>query len=171
VATEARLPIELKLGGVTTRPEADDDEAFLMRLFASTKERELAFLPFTDDQKRAFLFQQFDAQRRHYRSYGALLTSTVIEQDGAPIGRLYLDETPTHLHVVDITLLPEWRGRGVGGAVIEALQTAARAAAKAILLSVDKTNPALRLYRRLGFTETADRDLQWEMEWSPATMP
>jgi ribosomal protein S18 acetylase RimI-like enzyme len=167
VSADARLPIELSGGGVTSRPEADADEAFLLRLFASTKERELAFLPFTDDQKRAFLFQQFDAQKRHYRSYGAQLTSTVIEQAGAPIGRLYLDETPAHLHVVDITILPEWRDRGVGTAVIEALQTAARSAAKAIVLSVDKTNPALQLYRRLGFVETADREIQWDMAWSP----
>ncbi|MGC2124919.1 MAG: GNAT family N-acetyltransferase, partial [Xanthobacteraceae bacterium] len=69
------------------------------------------------------------------------------------------------LHIVDITLLPPWRRRGIGTAIINALQAAGRARGKGVGIMVEKFNPALRLYRRLGFTAIADHEVYLEMEW------
>ena len=86
---------------------------------------------------------------------------------GAPVGRLYLEPRETRLHIVDIALMPEHRGHGTGGAILRALQETARQAAAALGIFVEKFNPALRLYRRLGFAEIADHEVYLEMEWLP----
>jgi GNAT superfamily N-acetyltransferase len=114
------LPAALSSQGYALRPETDDDIPFLMRLYASTREEELALAPWPPEQKQAFLAGQFEAQRRHYRSHIDGCAFDVIEHNGVPAGRLYLDVRQTRLHVVDIALMPEWRGRGVGPAIIRA---------------------------------------------------
>jgi ribosomal protein S18 acetylase RimI-like enzyme len=91
----------------------------------------------------------------------------VIEQDGTPTGRLYLCRRQTCLHIVDISLLPAWRDRGLGTTLLRALHESARAEAKSVTIFVEQFNPALRLYRRLGFPDLADHEVYLEMEWLP----
>jgi ribosomal protein S18 acetylase RimI-like enzyme len=161
------LPAALTLQGFALRPETDADTPFLMRLYASTREQELAAVPWSAEQKQGFLSSQFQAQRLHYRSYFPGCVFDVIEQRGEPAGRLYLDVLRTQLHIIDIVLLPDWRGRGIGTAIIEALQAAARSSGKGVGIMVEKFNPALRLYRRLGFADITDHEVYLEMEWLP----
>ena len=73
----------------------------------------------------------------------------------------------TQLHILDIALLSDWRGRGVGTAILEALQAAGRLSGKGVGIMVEKLNPALRLYRRLGFADIADHEVYLELEWRP----
>jgi ribosomal protein S18 acetylase RimI-like enzyme len=161
------LPAALLAQGFTLRPETDADTAFLIRLYTSTREEELAPVPWSSAQKHAFLASQFQAQRQHYRSCFSDSTFDVIEQHSAPAGRLYLQARQTQWHIIDIALLPEWRGRGTGTAILQALQSAGRAGGKGVGIMVEKFNPALRLYRRLGFTPIADHEIYLEMEWLP----
>ena len=86
---------------------------------------------------------------------------------GEPVGRLYLETRETRLHIVDIALMPAQRGRGTGTAILAALQQAARANGRGVGIFVEKFNPALRLYRRLGFAEIANHEIYFEMEWLP----
>jgi ribosomal protein S18 acetylase RimI-like enzyme len=86
-----------------------------------------------------------------------------------PAGRLYLDRQADTLLIVDIALLPEWCGRGIGTALLEAMFAEARLSGKGVTISVEKFNPAQRLYRRLGFREYAEDDVYWFMHWSPET--
>jgi ribosomal protein S18 acetylase RimI-like enzyme len=162
------LPAALLARGFALRPETEADVPFLMRLYASTREEELALVPWGAEQKAAFLAQQFDAQRRQYRNY-IDCSLDVIEHNGAPAGRIYLQVGPSRLHLVDIALLPVWRGHGVGAAILEALQAVGRASGQAVSTFVEKFNPALRLYQRLGFAEIADHGVYLEMKWRPAT--
>ncbi len=163
------LPAALASRGFRLRPETDDDGAFLLRLYASTRADEMAAAPWSEAQKQAFLAAQFDAQRRHYRATMPACRFDIIEHDGAPAGRLYLETGATRLHIVDVALMPQWRGRGTGTAILRALQSAAAEAGRGLAIFVEKFNPALRLYRRLGFTEIADHGVYLEMEWLPAT--
>ncbi|MFZ0607370.1 MAG: GNAT family N-acetyltransferase [Xanthobacteraceae bacterium] len=160
------LPAGLLSQGFALRPETDADIPFLLRLYASTREEELAAVPWSAEQKQAFLAQQFDAQRQHYLNYIGACTFDVIEHNGEPAGRLYLDARPSSLHIVDVALLPAWRGHGVGAAILEGLQAAVGVSGKTVSTFVEKFNPALRLYRRLGFGEVADHGIYLEMEWS-----
>lgn len=159
------LPAVLLSQGFRLRAESDGDLPFLKRLYNSTREDELNLVDWSREQKQAFLAGQFEAQRRHYRHYFPQCNFDLLEQNGLPAGRLYLDVRPARLHIIDISLLPNWRGKGIGTAVLEELQAAGRRCGRAVGIMVEKFNPALRLYRRLGFVEVADRGVYLEMEW------
>jgi ribosomal protein S18 acetylase RimI-like enzyme len=161
------LPAALESQGYDLRPERENDIPFLLQLYASTREDELKPVSWSPEQKSSFIASQFKAQRHHYRTYIPHCRFDVIEQRGEPIGRLYLEPRPTRLHVVDIALVPDCRNRGIGTAIIQAVQTTARANARAVGCVVEKYNPALKLYRRLGFAEIADHEVYLEMEWRP----
>lgn len=161
------LPQVLQSQGYAQRPETDADIPFLLRLYASTREDEIASIPWSTEQKAAFLTQQFHAQRRYYRGYSNPCSFDVLEQNGTPIGRLYLEARQANLHLIDIALMPASRRHGLGAAILDSLQEAARATGKGVSTFVEKFNPALRLYRRRGFQEVADHGVYLEMEWRP----
>lgn len=161
------MPAALVSQGFALRPETDDDIAFLTVLFASTREEELALVPWTAEQKQGFLADQFRAQRHHYRTYNAGCAFDVITHQGLPIGRLYLESGHRRIHVVDIALMPDWRARGLGTAILAGLQEVGRASGRPIGIMVEKFNPAMRLYRRLGFADVADHGVYQELEWLP----
>ena len=159
------VPEALASLGVVFRPEVQADLPFLERLYLSTRWNE--FAGFMDDgQKTAFLRDQFRLQRRHYLSHYDASGFFVVELAGQPMGRLYLyGGTATDVRVVDISLLPEHRGCGLGGAMLCAVQSQAVALGKAVSLHVDCFNPAKRLYERLGFREVKQIGASWLMEW------
>jgi ribosomal protein S18 acetylase RimI-like enzyme len=158
------LPAVLRAQGFALRAETDADIPFLTRLYASTREAELAAVPWTEGQKREFVALQFAAQRRHYYTHIAGCAFDILECRGEPVGRLYLETRPFRLHIVDITLLPAWRGRGVGAQILQAVIAAGRKEGRGVGIFVEKFNPALRLYRRLGFAELDDAGVYLEME-------
>lgn len=159
------LPAALLSQGYGLRPETEEDIPFLRALYASTRAEELAPVPWPAEQKAAFLAQQFAAQRHHYYTHNTGCRFEVLEKDGEPIGRLYLEEFPRRLHIVDISLVPAWRGRQIGTGILEALQDLARRTGRALSIMVEKFNPARRLYGRLGFAEVADHEVYLELEW------
>jgi ribosomal protein S18 acetylase RimI-like enzyme len=161
------LPAALVSQGYALRRESEADIPFLMRLYTSTREEELKPIPWSKEQKQAFLASQFQAQRHHYYKFIPDCAFDVIERAGAPVGRLYLEARQTQLHIVDIALMPQSRGQGLGTAIMQALQAQAAAQGKGVGIFVEKFNPALRLYRRLGFAEIGAREVYLEMEWRP----
>jgi ribosomal protein S18 acetylase RimI-like enzyme len=160
-------PSTVLVPGVTLRPIGDPDLPFLRALYGSTREEELAPVPWSDAQKRAFLDQQFAAQHQHYAQAYAHAEFAVIERDGRPIGRLYLDRGPAELRIVDIALMPEARNQGIGGALLGAVIAQGRSAGVPVGIHVEKLNPARRLYERLGFREVDDRGVYVLMHWTP----
>ena len=161
------LPASLAEQGFVLRPETEAAIAFLRRLYASTRAAELALTDWSDGQKLAFTDSQFDLQRHHYRTYYSESEWHVIEHDGVPVGRLYLHRGPSVFELIDIALLPQWRGRGIGAALMRAVCALAREAGCTVVIYVEKFNPALRLYLRLGFREAGDEGASWRMQWLP----
>ena len=133
------------------RPVADDDRAFLVDLYASVREPELAHVPWDDAQKRAFVEHQFAAQDMHYREHYPGAALDVIEVDGQPAGRLYVHRGPSDIRIMDIALAPAFRGRGIGTALLRALMDEAQESGRRLSIHVEQNNPARRLYERLGF--------------------
>lgn len=152
---------------VTLRPAAQDDRAFLRALYGSTRAEELAPVPWSDEQKHAFIAQQFDAQDQHYHQHYPDAAFDVITSGGVPIGRLYVARGSDEIRIIDIALVDAWRSRGVGSALIRELQDEARASTLPLRIHVERFNPALRLYERLGFTVLVDRGVYLFLEWMP----
>jgi ribosomal protein S18 acetylase RimI-like enzyme len=133
------------------RPADAADLDLLLRVYASTREPELARVDWTEQQKRLFVRSQFDAQHRDYHERYPDAQYAVIVAGGAPAGRMYVERRPEEILLVDIALLPEHRGAGIGSALLTRLLAEARACAKPLRIHVELDNPAQRLYRRLGF--------------------
>ena len=151
--------------GISLRPAGADDRDFLLRVYASTREEELRLLAWSADQKEAFVRMQFEAQDAYYREHYHPATFDVVEVDGERVGRLYVARWGDELRIVDVALLPEHRGRGIGTSLLRALLREAEG--KRVSIHVERHNPAKRLYERLGFTESADHGVYVLMEARP----
>jgi ribosomal protein S18 acetylase RimI-like enzyme len=147
--------------GLTFRRVEDHDLPFLARLYASTRREELEPVPWSDQQKAEFLQWQFESQHRYYQEYYPSCEFLIVERavegggesDGEAIGRLYVDRWADQIRIVDISLLPEHRGAGLGESLLRAILAESEASRLPLTIHVEYNNPALRLYRRLGFEQ------------------
>jgi ribosomal protein S18 acetylase RimI-like enzyme len=152
---------------VSLRPFRADDQEFLFTLYAGTRIHEIAPFGWPEAQQQAFLRMQFGAQQRWYESVYAGAEHQIVEQDGVLIGRLMVLRQPPAVTLVDIALLPEHRGRGIGGDLIRQLIRQCDEQKLPLRLQVLKGNPALRLYERLGFARTGEDQMYIQMERPP----
>ena len=155
--------------GLTFRPITDGDLPFLAQVYASTRAEELAATDWSDERKATFLEEQFRAQHAHYQRYYPRADWLIAMRGGDSIGRLYIERWPSQYRIIDIALLPEHRGNGFGEALLRDLMDEAAACGKAVSIHVEKFNPAMRLYRRLGFATEEDKGVYDLMRWSAAT--
>jgi ribosomal protein S18 acetylase RimI-like enzyme len=154
---------------ITLRPITPDDEEFLRQVYASTREEELALTDWDTAQKAAFVQMQFAAQHRYYQENYRQTTFDVILVDGQPAGRLYVARWAKQIRIVDIALLPEYRNAEIGSALLHELMAEAAAAGKPVSIHVERYNPALRLYTRLGFVPIGEHGVYFLLEWTPGT--
>jgi ribosomal protein S18 acetylase RimI-like enzyme len=152
--------------GLTFRRITDADLPVLARIYASTRAEELAPVPWSDAEKAAFLDMQFRAQHAHYRQYYPEADWLMTMRGNENVGRLYLERLPSQHRIIDIAFLPEYRGRGLGEALLRDLLDEAAAAGKPVSIHVEKLNPAMRLYRRLGFVTEEDKGIYDLMRWT-----
>jgi ribosomal protein S18 acetylase RimI-like enzyme len=150
-------------------PVEPGDREFLYRVYASTRAEELAVVPWDDAEKDAFLRAQFDAQDRWYHEHYSRASYEVVVIDGEPAGRLYLFRGEREIRIVDIALLPAHRGNGIGSSLLRDLLAEADAVGKRVSIHVERVNPALRLYERLGFAVAEDKGVYLFLERPPAT--
>jgi GNAT superfamily N-acetyltransferase len=95
-------------------------------------------------------------------------TTSVIELDGEPVGRLRIIRSDECIELAGIQLLPRVQGRGIGSAIITDLKTDAAAAGIPIDIGVEKDNPsARRLYERLGWMKIDETEEEHTLRWSP----
>ena len=154
---------------ITLKPETPEDEAFLHVLYASSRDEEMKQAPWPEEQKRAFLLQQSQAQLSHYRQHYADASFQIIMLNGAPAGRLYVHRGANEIRLMDITLLREFRGQGVGSTLSRELLAEGATSGKKVTLHVEQFNPAFHLYERMGFRVVEDKGIYLYMEWTPAT--
>ncbi len=144
---------------LSLRPATPEDGPFLFRVYAGTRQEELAPTGWSDEQKEGFLRMQFAAQDAHYRAHYPGAEYLVIELAGEAVGRLYLWRSEKETRVMDIALLPHARGRGLGSRLLREVIAQAQAAGRDVSIHVEEHNPARRLYQRLGFREVELRGI------------
>jgi ribosomal protein S18 acetylase RimI-like enzyme len=162
------LPFSLN-SKIQFRPVQDSDIPLLRKVYASSREDEMGLVPeWSKDQKDTFLAQQFDAQHAHYTAVYPNADFLVILISGEPAGRIYIQRGTSDIRIIDIALLPAFRGHGYGGIIIKNLQKEAAEKGKTVSIHVEKFNRALALYERLGFRKIEDtHGIYLLMKWNP----
>lgn len=150
---------------ITLRAATDADYDFMRQLYHSTRAVEMQQFPFTEEQKQQFLDSQFAAQSQHYADHYPTCERWIIERDGEPVGRLYVDRWKDQIRLVDIALMPKARGAGVGTRLVTEILEEGRESARPVTIHVESFNPALRLYERLGFRPIETNGVYYLMEW------
>jgi ribosomal protein S18 acetylase RimI-like enzyme len=125
-------------------------------------------VPWADAAKEAFLRMQFSAQDAWYHDQMPDASYQVVLVDGEPAGRLYVDRRDGEIRIVDIALLPQHRGRGLGTTLLREILAEADAAGKPVTIHVERFNRALGLYERLGFAQVDDQGVYLLLQ-RPAT--
>lgn len=134
---------------------ADDDDAMLLRIYRDTREDELALTAWDGPQRAAFVRMQFDAQRSHYRRCFPRSAQSLVEVDAGQgwqvAGRIWRDDGPRAIHLLDIAMLGAWRGLGLGGRLLRRILGEASDSGRAVTIYVEQGNRARSLYERLRF--------------------
>ncbi|HSR70081.1 MAG TPA: GNAT family N-acetyltransferase [Acidobacteriota bacterium] len=149
------------------RPIEEADLDFLRRLYSTTRDYEMDQVDWSPEQKRTFLNQQFQAQHKHYMEHFPEAEFSLVLVDGRRAGRLYIDRRRKEIRLVDIALMPGFRNRGLGKRLMDKVLDEGRRNDLPVRIHVEKFNPAMRLYRRLGFTHIEDQGVYFLMEWQP----
>jgi len=145
------------------RSASEADHPFLLQLYASVREEELAPTGWSEAQKNAFISMQFQAQHQSYSRYPNAEYFVVLLQQ-QEIGRLYLQHQAKAILIIDVSLITSARGQGIGTDLLQAVFAEAQSQHKSVLIHVEKFNPALRLYRRLGFQQREDKGVYLLLE-------
>jgi ribosomal protein S18 acetylase RimI-like enzyme len=152
---------------ISLRPCLGADEAFLFRVYASTRADEMKLVDWDVAQKESFLRMQFNAQHQYYIDQYPNANFQVILRDGQPVGRLYINRREDEIRIIDIALLPNFRGQGIGSFLMESILSEAAQHNKTVTLHVEQYNPAMQFYERLGFRLVEDKGVYCFMKWTP----
>lgn len=141
------------------------DETFLEAVYADSRRDELAPFGWSREQEDAFFKMQFQMQSRAYQMQFPDADYQIVELDGEPVGRMIVQRCEKEVRLVDVSLLAEFRSRGIGTFLLERLKTEA-GSDRVLSLRVLKTNAgAKRLYERLGLVAVKESDLHFTMQW------
>jgi ribosomal protein S18 acetylase RimI-like enzyme len=138
------------------RPARPEDFHYCAALYFTEMERTIAELGVEKAEHAAGFRERWDAAQVR-----------IITLDGRDIGWLQTMTRAGALFLGQLFVAPAFQRRGIGTEVMNCLIDEATRAGQAMTLGVVKTNPALRLYRRLGFQVTHDDDRKFYMRRSP----
>jgi ribosomal protein S18 acetylase RimI-like enzyme len=152
--------------GLRFRPVVDEDDVlFVGRVYASVFKDMLEDVPWNDGQKAYFLLLQFRKEHEFYQENHPEADWLVVSFRDTDVGRLYIECHPDEHHIIDIALMPHFRGRGAGEALLRDLMDEAARVGKPLSAEVPKKGRAMALYRRLGFVSTDDHGASERMRW------
>lgn len=142
------------------------DESFLQLIYATTRADEMRLTPWTEEQKNLFLQMQFQAQQQYYLSRYPNASLNVVKLKDEPIGRLYVAELADEIRIIDITILPEHRNRGIATRLVKDVLHAGDEKQKPVQIYVENFNPSARFFSRLDFKPVAEQGVHvlWRRE-------
>jgi ribosomal protein S18 acetylase RimI-like enzyme len=141
---------------IALRAATDADMDFLRDVFSSTRMDEFMRGGVPHEKIESLLASQFSIQYSYYRRHYPAGCFDIIMYRGRPVGRLYHDWSGDAAQVIDIALLPAYRGAGIGSYLMRALVFEAARKRMPMRLYVEFDNPVRALYRRLGFVAAGE---------------
>lgn len=154
---------------IVLRPvEPAADHELLVAVYRSTRAEEFAPMPWSEAQRDEFIRSQYGAEDRYWRDQRPTARFDLILIDDDPAGRIYVDRRDSEIRIIDIALLPTFRGRGVGTALVLDLLEEANAGGIPVTIHVAQGNGARTLYDRLGFQQIDTAGVYDLLEWRPS---
>lgn len=159
-------------GQVRFRIVESHDTSFLIALYSSTRADEMRHAIMSAEDKSDFLRRQFDLQSQAYAQSFPNAMHRIIQLDDMDIGRMIINRADNHMRIIDLSILPMWRGRGIGTDILRSLLNEAYGGKVPVRLHVTQDNPAYRLYARHHFRPNGMRQgSHVELEWQPPVGP
>ena len=152
---------------IQLRPVEEKDTAFIEAVYRTTREVELNFTNWSEHQKNAFISMQSAAQLAEYKIKFPGARFQVIIYNKKDAGRFYTWENEIEIRLLDITLLYQFRGKGIGTDLLQQLIARSNKTQKMLSLHVEASNPILKLYQRLGFIYIKNNGRHYYMERQP----
>lgn len=163
--------MNLDIKDIILRDIHQNDLPILCEIYGSTRTEELERgTNWNEEQKKFFIEQQFFAQHEYYQSNYTGAKFYIIEKENVIIGRLYIDFffEKKGIRIIDITLLPYWRQKEIGSAILGEIMKKAAIKNINVSIHVESFNPAMNLYKRLGFIKISETNGVYHlMEWRP----
>ena len=151
---------------LAVRPALPQDEIFLYELYSAIRGPEFALAPITPTQREHLIRMQFRGQISAYTQNYPNSCYHIVLLDSKPVGRLWVAQSDSEFHLVDIGVHPSVQSKGVGSALVQRLQQEAARARLPISSCVSKFNPgSLRFHKRLGFSIVREDEMNYFMEW------
>ncbi|QLE87647.1 GNAT family N-acetyltransferase [Shewanella sp. Scap07] len=159
----------LQLAALKLKQYSDADLSFLTRLYITVRRDEFQAANWPETQLTQFLTQQFSAQYDYYCQHYCADSFNIIFYQSQPIGRLFVEYRHDDIRVVDISLLPEYRNKGIASYYFQQLFDQAKSSQRCVTIHVERNNPARHLYERLGFKFKSQTDdvyllMQWQLD-------
>ena len=148
---------------IDRRAATEDDRECLFEVFRNTRAPGDARPAHPESEREALLRARFNAREEQYREDYPLADFDVLTVDGEPAGNLYVDRGDDEFVIIDISLLPEFRNRGIGTAVIGRLVEEAGRLVLPVRALVRHHSRASRFWRRLGFERVGDDGTHYEI--------
>lgn len=136
------------------------DAAFEQKLYASTRDD---LRPLGPEVFEGLVGMQFRAQSMSIRLEHPRADKKIVVVEDVPVGRLIVDADGSQIEVIDVALLPEYRGHGIGSSVLGGVLSHADRVGRSVKLYVEKQSRAVRLYERLGFSIADDVGMYFSM--------
>ena len=152
---------------IQLRQVEEKDDSFIEAVYGSTRQDELNLTNWPEQQKRAFIIMQSMAQLAEYKKNYPGASFQIILYKKKLAGRFYAWENDNEIRLIDITLLPLFRGKGIGTILLKELIKKSNSLQKKISLHVEPGNRAFQLYRRLGFVYINNNGRHYYMERNP----
>lgn len=140
------------------------DIPFLYEVYKSTRIDELAVVNWTKNEMENFFIMQFNLQHRQYMENYKNANFDIIFFNDLPVGRLYVERARKDIRIIDIAILKEYRRKGIGSTLISALIEESERTKLPLSLHVERDNPIMPFYKKIGFKELEDRGIYIFME-------
>ena len=150
---------------IALRPVTDADHEFLLRVYEASREIELSMTGWNAEQRRAFVKHQYTAQDAHYREHYVGASFEIIMYEGESVGRLYVHRGDEETEILDITVLPEYRKRGIATSLVREITDEAAAANHSVSIYIESFSPSQKLFSELGFAAAGGDDIVRRFQW------
>nr|WP_294510995.1 GNAT family N-acetyltransferase [uncultured Rhodopila sp.] len=160
--------LDIVPGPVVLRPELPNDSGFLYALFRCHNLPVLSAMPVDEATRETLMRMQFDSQTRSYRAQYPDARFDIVERDSVAVGRLIVHADDQAGCIVDIGLLPDRQGAGLGTALLSAVLADLAGRCPVVRCQVLWNNErSLRMCRRAGFADAGEAPPFVQLEWHP----